>query len=88
MPPDVPRMPAGMAPGGLVSALIIEGRLVDAVPLLIESMVERVATEHAELAIEGGGYAALFDGDSGALVRVMVPVEGKGAVFVRGPGAP
>jgi hypothetical protein len=66
----------GLAPGGLVAVLVVDGQVVDFVPLVDEvTDVAGVAVRHAgaTLAAADIGQAAavgIYDGDTGALVMV------------------
>lgn len=76
-----PTVGPGMAPGGLVAVLVVDGQVVDFVPLVDEiTDVAGVAVRHAGAtmaAVDIGQTAAvgIYDGDTGALVmtrRVVV----------------
>jgi hypothetical protein len=84
-------------PGGLVAVLYgaggdplgAVGRVLEVVGLDAEDVdsADSAATRHAVACSEGGGVAALYDGDTGLLRAIFSPITGgvavpPGAAFV------
>jgi hypothetical protein len=68
---------AGLAPGGLVAVLVVNGQIVDYTPLTTETTdVEGVAVRHATAALYAAdagktNVVGIYDGDTGEVMAVM-----------------
>lgn len=67
----------GLAPGGLVAVLVVDGRILDYQPLLMETTdVAGVAVRHAGAALQAAdagqtNVVGIYDGDTGEPVAVL-----------------